>query len=77
MLTDAECMAFRQMPGTFDEMVRAIHTHGRRQGEAEAKVHTANAIIYICDDLISSGYDDEVGMLDYAKAKIKEWMEIA
>lgn len=41
-----------------------------------AEKQTAHKIIYICDDLIGSGYDDEVGMLEYTKTKIKETFKL-
>ncbi len=34
MLTDEQCMEFRRMPGSFNDMVRAIHASGA-QAERE------------------------------------------
>ena len=47
---------------------RVMFDAGVEQG-TKAAIHQ---IIYICDDLIASGYDDEVGMLKFAKTKIRE-----
>ena len=66
-MSDDRCMASRQMPGSFNEMVRAIYDAGCKE--------TANQIIFIADDLIESGYDDEIGMLTHMKDNIRDLME--
>lgn len=36
MLTDEQCNEFRRLPGSFNDMVRAIHEAGRQQMKEEA-----------------------------------------
>ena len=66
MLTDEQCMEFRRMPGSFNDMVRAIHAAGV-QAERE---RCARVAVEIC------GYtlDDEPRVCcgDHIAAAIRE-----
>jgi len=75
-LTDEQCMRFRQMPGSFNEMVRAIFSAGQLsereaiaqyivdQGTIESKCQSDGELIYYVNNvdvsLIRSGEYEKI-----------------
>jgi len=45
MLTDEECEYFRRLPGSFNDMVRAIHDAGAERGISEALISVSHAVL--------------------------------